>query len=492
MLRSLALICALMWYSFALATTPAALLIAGSKDAQSHADLVAQEFRSAGWLVSTPQARDRDQLRRSVEDFARGTPAHSMALVYLVGEIVDGKGKSRDGKYFPSKFLVSESSSLKNENDARNRGLGMYQVLETLRERSGSTRLTVLMHHVSGAARFKLIDPPDVESDCILGFSNDPSFAKEVAAFSDLKRLFALSRRLDANTKQQWYVGDQEVLKANISFLANRISKAAFANPKLGDAIINTVGQVFVWCPPGNFRMGSPKSELGRSYDETQVDVSLSRGFWISKYELTEREYEWIRRRTQPKPFGKNFPATGLRGSGDNAVAKSLNTAERDSGVLPDTWKYALPTEAQWEYACRAGTTSSYSFGNDPIGLSRHGNFADKRLFESDVSDYRYASRDQDDRSANVAPVGSYLPNAWGIHDMHGNVWEWCSDAYATKLPGGEDPTGPKKDEGRGRIMRGGSWISRPEYCRSAMRQAHHDAKNMNFIGLRLVIVPNE
>ncbi len=170
------------------------------------------------------------------------------------------------------------------------------------------------------------------------------------------------------------------------------------------------------------------------------------------------------------------------------SVAAQLTKLEHESGRLPHDWLYDAPTEAQWEYACRAGHPSAYSFGADSKQITRFANFADQTLWRYNESDYRYADRQSNDGFALAAPVGSYRANAWGIHDMHGNVWEWCQDAYQVELAGGVDPTGPEKGTDRGRVIRGGSWLSRASYCRCAMRQAHHDLDAAAYIGIRLVI----
>ena len=177
--------------------------------------------------------------------------------------------------------------------------------------------------------------------------------------------------------------------------------------------------------------------------------------------------------------------------SGDaRRYADNLTKRERESSQIPQSWAYSLPTEAEWEYACRAGTSTAYSFGDSVDKLPEHGNFADRQLLRFDDSEFRYADRALDDRFSQTAPVGSYRPNPWGIHDMHGNVWEWCSDNYVRQLSGGVDPQGPKQGDGRGRIIRGGSWLSRADYCRSAMRKAHHDLNSAPYIGIRIVLKP--
>src|SRR5262249_22749315 len=140
---------------------------------------------------------------------------------------------------------------------------------------------------------------------------------------------------------------------------------------------------------------------------------------------------------------------------------KKLTNQEQDAGRLPKTWQYSLPSEAQWEYACRAGTKTKFSFGDDV----------------SQLSQYAWFSADRGKTWAECAyQVGLKRPNAWVLCDMHGNVWEWSSDLYGSKLPGGKDPVGsttPPPPGGplvRNRVIRGGSWIEPPAGCTSSNR----------------------
>ena len=244
-------------------------------------------------------------------------------------------------------------------------------------------------------------------------------------------------------------------------------SKRAFApGNKGGDEWTNSRGMVFCWCPPGKFTAGSPPHEPGRYSDETQREVVISEGFWIGKYEVTKGQWTGSAIRNCVATE-KNHPQDMANQSKDGGRAlRALNDAERKDGSLPDGWEYALPSEEQWEYAARAGTTTRFYFGDDISQLPKHANFGDKSYYDTKDIYSNSAHRTLDDSVAQLAPVGSYAPNPWGLHDVYGNLAEWCDN----------------------RATRGGSWVSSAENCRSAYRQQFGDRDNEVFIGFRFII----
>jgi formylglycine-generating enzyme required for sulfatase activity len=241
------------------------------------------------------------------------------------------------------------------------------------------------------------------------------------------------------------------------------------------------------WCPDGRFRMGSPPNEAERRPDETQVDVRITHGFWITKHEVTQGLWARV--------MGK-LPGALTAGAGDDLPVYNVNYAEaeafcrkltaqwRASGDLPSTWAFRLPSEAQWEYACRAGTKTATSFG-DQLS-SRQANFK---------GDFPYNRAEKGPTVGRVTRVGSYPPNAWGIHDMHGNVFEWCRDWYHAALPGGADPdlssaksTATRNSDGTvSRVRRGGCWADEGWACRSAFRLRFEPERRADHIGFRVI-----
>lgn len=235
------------------------------------------------------------------------------------------------------------------------------------------------------------------------------------------------------------------------------------------------------WCPPGKFIMGSPPSEPERRPGEDQVEVTLTAGFWMAKYETTQADWKRAVGKlpgplTAELPEGDDLPVGNVNFAETESFCRKLSERGWQSGQLPRDWEFRLPTEAQWEYACRAGTTTATAFG-DTLS-STQANFGGKP--------YNGAPAGPSLRRA--APVGSYAANAWGLHDMHGNTFEWCRDWYHPKLPGGTDPD-PYLAPTSSRVRRGGCWTDEGWPCRSAFRLRFEPERRYDHIGFRVVLV---
>jgi formylglycine-generating enzyme len=244
------------------------------------------------------------------------------------------------------------------------------------------------------------------------------------------------------------------------------------------------------WCPAGTFTMGSPKDEPERRPGEDQVVVTLSHGFWAGKYEVTQGQWKRV--------VGKlPGPLTKAGGEGDDLPLYNVNFGEaegfcskltqiaHESGELPADWEFRLPTEAQWEYACRAGTTTATPFG-DSLS-SKQANFEGQP----------YNGAEEGPSLKRSSKVGSYPPNPWGLCDMQGNVVEWCRDWYVAKLPGGTDPdlhdhkdkATPSEHGDISRCRRGSAWTDPGWAGRSAFRQRFEPERRYDHIGFRIVVV---
>ena len=258
-----------------------------------------------------------------------------------------------------------------------------------------------------------------------------------------------------------------------------------------GDQWVDQNGFCFVWCPAGTFLMGDKTFE-----DAQPVQVTLSKGFWIGKYETLGDEAHLFNAGGQKlgNRYAKFLPPS--IGSVDKVAPemKKWHAYSTDKGLAYEGWTYDYPTEAEWEYACRAGSRAGYPSAIKDLG--KYGNFADRTLYDDrELVHYVYACREADDGYGRVfAPVGQYLPNAWGIHDMLGNLAELCSTYYLDKLTAGLDPNFQSLPAPRGsrhRVSRGGSWCSPPEYLHVAFRNAFTGTQTPH-IGMRLVLRQGE
>jgi formylglycine-generating enzyme required for sulfatase activity len=203
--------------------------------------------------------------------------------------------------------------------------------------------------------------------------------------------------------------------------------------------ITNPLEMKFNLIPPGEFVMGSPESEADRSDIETQHLVKITKPFYLSAYEVTQQQYERVMGKN---PSGRKGPTAPVEQVSWHDAVAFCSKLSKQEGV-----EYRLPTEAEWEYACRAGATTAYSFGDDV----------------SELGEYAWHGR-------NTHPVGQLKPNAWGLYDMHGNVFEWCQDWYGPykSLQVVSDPTGAAS--GSRRVLRGGAFYVLPLSVRAANR----------------------
>jgi formylglycine-generating enzyme len=227
----------------------------------------------------------------------------------------------------------------------------------------------------------------------------------------------------------------------------------AAQNPASTKPKINKPEIEWVSIPGGTFTMGSPANEVLRDDNETPHQVTLS-AFKMSKYEVTFAQYDAFCNATgHKKPKDKGW------GRGKRPV---INVNWDDATAFAEWMGCRLPTEAEWEYACRAGTTTPYNTGNTLT--KKQANFD----------------------GVKTMPVGSYAPNAWGLHDMHGNVWEWCSDLYGEYFATAQ--TNPQGASTGGlRVLRGGSWYKSANRCLSAYRYLNSAEYSAGVLGFRVV-----
>jgi formylglycine-generating enzyme required for sulfatase activity len=233
----------------------------------------------------------------------------------------------------------------------------------------------------------------------------------------------------------------------------------------------------FVWIPPGRFTWGSPVEEFERDLDEEPpTEVAITRGFWMGRCEVTQAEYKAVTG-ANPSQFVGDAQRPVEKVSWREAVnyCTSLTQQQEAAGILPPGHAFRLPTEAEWEYACRAGTTTRFSYGDDLEGRQ--------------LDEYAWFSENSD---SITHPVGLKKPNPWGLQDMHGNVLEWCLDHATGLLPGGRVQDYRAPAGGSLRVTRGGSWLYSPKSCRSANRDSYGENSRCSDLGFRVVLAPAE
>jgi len=212
---------------------------------------------------------------------------------------------------------------------------------------------------------------------------------------------------------------------------------------------------------PGTFTMGD---EAGREDEKPAHRVQITKPFYLGKYEVTQRQWELLMGENPSDFRGPDNPVNSVSWEDCQAFVKKLNEKFAGEGL-----RFALPNEAQWEYACRAGGTGKFCFGDN----------------EAELGDYAWFAGNS---GQTAHPVGQKKPNAWGLYDMHGNVWEWCADRYAAdyyKNSPQADPTGP--DAGKQHPSRGGALVADPVACRSAARLPLDPPFRYHYFGVRVM-----
>ncbi len=478
---------------------------------------VGEALKKRGFVVTSLADLPAEKLRSAFDAFARSVPTRGTALIYFSGYALPNRNAgdpNADNSLLPIDGNPAHAGTVNGSQT------GVVQLLNRLVADGGSARNILIVdgcyRHPSRAADapvglVKIAAKLPADSRIIFAAPVGEALAPVEEGLSPLAR--KLSAELNSATPLNAILDSlpptQESTLADLAALASPASQA-IAPPadfqpgrKSGDEWINPLGMVLCWCPAGKFIMGSGASEVGRDEDEIPVEVAVPAGFWMSKFEFTRSEHKALTK--QPGMYlstgdHKLYPLNKFRADHPAALLAKLNE------TAPAGWQYALPSEAEWEYAARAGTRTAYYFGDQGAELGRHGNFADRTLRESKsvgevgrtmntppfVGDrqaglFTYAHKTWSDGVMNMALVGSYPPNPWGLHDMCGNMAELTSTPYHPQR------TPPEKFDARnGWVCKGGSWISVASACRPAARGQFtflaRENQTENYLGLRFIL----
>lgn len=264
---------------------------------------------------------------------------------------------------------------------------------------------------------------------------------------------------------------------ATNTFGSANLNAASLSVPTFFRAVLHPSPSNMIFIPPSTFTMGSPPNEQDRSIFEGKLAVvTLTHGFWIGQYEVTQGEYLAVTGQN-PSDFPDDLkrPISSVTWAEATNYCRLLTLQELAAGRIPAGSRYRLPTEAEWECAARAGTTTRFSFGDDP--------------FYTSVTNYAWFI-DFAHLDLTVHRVGQKLPNPWGLYDMGGNVWEWCQDAYGDQTGGVQiDPEGPGSNAQGLKVIRGGAYDYPDSDCRSASRFFRFADWPDSDVGFRVVLV---
>lgn len=408
------------------------------------AETVAKLLRERDFRVTTALNRTRDEQRLVISAFIKSTPINGTALIYFSGHSMT----VRDNQNVEQTLLLTV--------DGNRKTIILSEVIALAGNSSAAKNTIILVDSGKGIPPGfderrgpKGLNALDQLPDNLwLGFGVAPNTWSEEPG--RMARRFAESTTSELetwlNAASRWKLSTCEpnVISKPAS-LAMTPPTNLVRGRKAGDEWVSPNGTVFCWCP------------------ESRTEP----GFWIGKYEVPQSKHP-VRLDRGATGTHRNDPANFLKQSDLVGKMKALTESEREAGRLPQGWEYALPSPIQWEHAARAGSVGERYFAQ-ATDLAEHANFADRTLFDTSDDVYEYADPELNDGYAELAPVGSFAPNPWGLHDVFGNVWEQTKN--------GE--------------LRGGSWVSPPQYLKIQVKKTTQPKSRpypADFVGYRVVI----
>jgi formylglycine-generating enzyme required for sulfatase activity len=404
---------------------------------------------------------DRDESERLLVEIKEAITKRTLdGLLPKVERELELRGDRQDLLKLKSQLLAREQKLMRQRDDAYSSAANLFELgdakgafskintVKTKNLRESDRQLEAKLTEVLKAEQSLKQLVADCKADGVIGPSEVAKLLAVVLDYLEMNPNHAAIQRLQ-----------EDLISRKASYLPSHVTLANFpaAVLKRLQPITNSIGMELKLIPSGTFTMGE---------NDDAHEVTLTKPFMLGIHEVTQTQHERVMGINPSKFRGADNPVD--RVSWEDAVefCRKLSElpAERAAGRV-----YRLPTEAEWEYACRAGKTTDYSFGTD----------------DSELVDYAWFGGNSGDRTH---PVGGKKPNAWGLYDMHGNVWEWCQDRYGY-YPSGTvtDPTGAT--DGSLRVGRGGSWINPPEFCRSAYHRRGREPSFRNSLdGLRVAL----
>jgi len=463
------------------------------------AELVAKTLSRCGFSVTFVRNPSYGEMRAHLADWVGTIDPGGDAIFYFSGHGIEHE---------KTNFLMGSNSLFRNKFELGEEGMKADTVVAGILEREPKSALLFLdccrenpdnTWLVSGTKGVKELGLGNMaHPDIVIAYSAAPgqvsldgpkganspyasALVRGIKSGAELEMIFKSVRRevhdFTDGFQRTWETGsflhdfffsreaihsattsDRERMSALFSSGEVRRMPGDLLSMELGDGLAMT----FAWCPPGEFVMGTPSNEEGRYADESQRRVKLSEGFWLGRREVTQEEYEAVKR-TNPSRHRESTMAPVEQITWEEAAAFCAELNRRYASQLPAGYSFALPSEAQWEYACRAGSQGAYL-----------GNLAQFSWYGKSLE----TGTDQ---------VAQREPNPWGLHDMQGNVWEWCQDWYGA-YPS-TDETDPKgRSGGEYRVYRGGGYSSTRQDCRPGNRSAVSPASRFGFLGMRVAI----
>jgi hypothetical protein len=401
-------------------------------------------LRERDFQVTTTLDRTRDEQRLVINAFIKSTPINGTALIYFGGHSMT----VRDSQNVAQTLLLTV--------DGNRKAIVLSEVVELAASGSAAKSTIILVDsgkgiapgfdHRRGPKRLNALG--QLPDDLWLGFAMTPNTWSEQSGLMAKRLAESTTSQLETwlNAASRWKLSTCEPNAiSKPASLAITLPTNLVRGRKAGDEWVSPDGAVFCWCPES-------RSEPG---------------FWIGKYETPQSKHP-VRLDRGAKGAHRNDPTNFLKQGDLVEQMQAMTDSERKAGRLPGDWEYALPSPEQWEYAALAGSEGDRYFAR-AADLPEHANFADRTLFETGDDIYEYADPESNDGYAELAPVGSFAPNRWGLHDVFGNVWEQTSN--------GE--------------LRGGSWVSPPEYLKVTVRKTTQPKSRpypADFVGYRVVI----